>query len=65
MAWVRFTADHDYRAGQSIIAYKAGWVGNVPRAAADEAVAAGRAVRLRKDSKGAVPIEEPADANEP
>lgn len=52
MAWVKFTADHDHRAGQATIAYKAGWTGNVPTAHVDAAVAAGKAVRLRKVRKG-------------
>lgn len=58
MTWIRFTADHDHRPRYGVvIAYKAGWTGNVPHAAADEAVAAGRAVRLRKARKGEEPVE--------
>lgn len=53
--WARFTADHDFRAGQTITAYKAGWAGNVTRACADEAVTAGRAKVLKTPRKGKEP----------
>lgn len=55
--WVRFSGDWDYRLPGSTIAYKAGWTGNVPSAAGEAAIAAGRAVRLRKASKNEEPVE--------
>ncbi|RJG46505.1 hypothetical protein [Mesorhizobium sp. DCY119] len=55
MPWLHFTADHDFRLPGSTIAYKAGWTGNVTRAAADAAVAAGKAVRLKTPRKGERP----------
>lgn len=66
MAWLKFTADYDHRVGQATIAYKDGWTGNVPTAHVDAAVAAGKAVRLRKVSKDAEPepVEEAVDADE-
>lgn len=58
MTWVRFTADHDHRpCPNGVIAYKAGWTGNIPHAAADGAVTAGKAVRLRRARKGQEPVE--------
>lgn len=46
MAWVLFTADHDYTPANDrrlVIAYKAGMRLNVPRACADAAVGLNRA----------------------
>lgn len=65
MPWVRFTADHDWKPRPAVtIAYKAGMTLNVPGAAADEAVARGRAVRMRKASRDSEPVDEgPDDAN--
>lgn len=70
MAWVKFTADHDHREPGFTVAYKDGWTGNIPTAHVDAAVAAGKAVRLRKVSKDAEPepveepVEEAVDADE-
>lgn len=55
MAWLRFTADMDWKPTPgTTIAYKAGTVLNVPSAAARAAVTAGKAVRLRAPRKGEV-----------
>lgn len=60
MAWLRFTSDYDYRASQGVtIAYKAGMTQNVTARCATLAVAAGKAVRLRKTNRDSPP-EEPA-----
>lgn len=61
MTWLRFTADHDHRTPAFTIAYKAGWVGNVPHDIADAVLAAGKAVRMRKASKDAEPVAEPVE----
>jgi hypothetical protein len=54
MAWMKTLADFDYKPKPGVtIAYKAGGEYNAPRAAATLAVAAGKAVRLRKTGKGA------------
>lgn len=56
MAWVRFTADHDWSPRYGVtIAYKEGMTLNVPRACATLAIAAGKAVRLRKVSRDSEP----------
>lgn len=55
--WVRFTADHDHREPGFTIAYKAGMTQNVTAKCATLAIAAGRAVRLRKTSKDEEPVE--------
>lgn len=56
MAWVRFIADHDWTPRYGVtIAYKDGMTLNVPSACATLAIAAGKAVRLRKVSKDAEP----------
>ncbi len=53
--WIHFTADMDWKPTAGVtVAYKAGWTGNVPRAAADKAVAAGKGVRLKAPRKGEV-----------
>lgn len=64
--WMRLLADFDYRAtAASTIAYKAGGVYNAPSAAVEAAIACGKAVRLRKAHKEAVPVEaEPVDDSE-
>jgi hypothetical protein len=55
---MRLLADYDYRATPaSTVAYKAGGVHNAPSAAVDMAVAAGKAVRLRKGAKDVVPVD--------
>ena len=57
--WVRFLADVDFKpTAGTTIAYKAGWMGNVTRACADKAVAAGKAVRLKALRKGEAPNAE-------
>ncbi|NGN44982.1 hypothetical protein G6N74_28400 [Mesorhizobium sp. CGMCC 1.15528] len=53
--WVRFLADYDFRLPGSTIAYKSGMTLNVTRAAAEAAVAAGKAVRLKTPRKGEKP----------
>lgn len=45
MAWVRFTADHNWVQPGFTIAYKAGMHLNVTRVCADEAVEKSKAVR--------------------
>jgi hypothetical protein len=56
--WVRFTADFDYRPNaMTTIAYKAGMVLNVPRAAGDAAISADKAVEMRKTHRDAEPEE--------
>lgn len=58
MAWVRFTANFDFKPiKMQTTAYLAGMVANVTTRCAAEAVAAGKAVRLKKPSKAAEPIE--------
>lgn len=64
MAWVRFVQDMDWRVGQSTIAYKAGWTGNAPTAAADAAVTKGRAVRLKKANRCSEPVEAGTEAQD-
>lgn len=55
MAWLRFTADMDWKPTPgTTIGYKAGMVLNVTRDCAEKAVAAGRAVRLKALLKGEV-----------
>jgi hypothetical protein len=61
--WVRFTADYDHREPGFTVAYKAGWTGNIPTAHAETALAAGKAVRMRKASKDAEPVD--ADEQSP
>lgn len=64
MAWVRFTADFDFKATpQSTIAYKAGMKLNVPQRCASIAVLARKAARLKKTSKDseAQPWPEPTE----
>lgn len=55
--WVRVTGDFDWRQPGFTVAYRAGWTGNVPSAAGEAAITAGRAVRLRKTSKDEEPVE--------
>jgi hypothetical protein len=64
MPWVRFTENFDFshRYG-STTAYKAGMVLNVTRRCAGAALAAKRAVRLRKPNRDAAPIEDSQDDN--
>lgn len=57
MAWVKFTADHDHREPGFTTAYKTGMVENVTAKCATLAIAAGRAVRLRKAHKDEEPVE--------
>ncbi|PWK65866.1 hypothetical protein [Aminobacter sp. AP02] len=53
--WLRFTADMDFKpAAGTTIEYKAGMVQNVTRDCADEAVTAGKGVRLNAPRKGEV-----------
>lgn len=57
MAWVRFTDDYDFRPTYGVkIAYKAGMTQNVTRACATLAIAAGKAVRMRKAHKDEEPV---------
>ena len=51
MSWVRFIAPFDWtppEARQSTVAYAPGWTGAVTRACALAAVAAGKAVRVKR-----------------
>lgn len=59
MAWLRFTADMDWKpTAGTTIAYKAGMVLNVTRDCADKAIAAGKGVRLKAPRKGEAPDAE-------
>ncbi|WP_246681931.1 hypothetical protein [Mesorhizobium sp. B2-6-3] len=50
--WIRFTADFDWKpSSQSTIAYKAGTVLNVPRACAEAALGAAKAVKAGNAGK--------------
>lgn len=53
--WVRFTADFSWRQPAFTIAYKAGMVENVTRDCGEAAVAAGKAIRLKKTRKDEEP----------
>jgi predicted nucleotide-binding protein (sugar kinase/HSP70/actin superfamily) len=56
--WVRFIANFDYRPSKvTTIAYKAEMVLNVPRSAGEAAIAAGKAVEMRKTHRDAEPEE--------
>ena len=55
--WVRFSSDYNYRKPAWTIAYKAGMVENVTAECATLAIAAGKAVRLRKLHKDEEPQE--------
>ncbi|MFI0844428.1 hypothetical protein [Mesorhizobium sp. IMUNJ 23232] len=58
MAWVRFTADFDFKPKPSVtLAFLAGQERSVTRECAALAVERGKAVRLRKPSKDAKPVE--------
>ncbi len=58
MAWVRFTSDYDFRPTYGVtIAYKGGMTQNVTSACATLAVAAGKAVRLRKTNRNEGAVE--------
>lgn len=56
--WIRLLANHDWRQPGYTVAYLAGETYNVPRAAAEGALAAGKAVRLKPPRKGEVADEE-------
>lgn len=59
MAWVRFLAPMDWKPRPQVtIAFRAGDVKNVPRAAVEAAVSAGKAVRMRRVSKYSEPVDE-------
>ncbi len=58
MAWVRFLADFDFKPVATVtLAYRAGQVRSVTRACADQAVARGKAKRMRKPNRDAEPVE--------
>jgi len=58
--WVRFLTDMDWKPfPQVTMGYRAGMVLNVPAPAAESALAAGKAVRMRKSHRHAEP--EPHD----
>lgn len=58
MVWVRFTADMDWKPRPSVtIAYEAGMVCNVTRAAAKAAIDRRRALAMTKASRKAEPRE--------
>lgn len=62
MPWVRFTADFDFKPMPAVTyGYRAGHVGNVTTPCATAAVAAGKAVRMKKPSKQAQPVEVSGD----
>lgn len=59
MPWIRFTADMDFKSTPgTTIEYKAGMVQNVTRDCAEQAVAAGKGVRLKAPRKGEAPNAE-------
>lgn len=50
--WVRFTANFDFKPKASVtLAYLAGQERNVTRACAAQAIAAGKAVAIKRDRK--------------
>lgn len=51
MMWIRLRRDWDWRERQFTVAYRAGQDYNVPRKAADKALAAKAAVRLTRANK--------------
>jgi len=58
MPWVRFIADFDFKPVPGVtIGYLAGMEKNVTTPCAGAAVDAGKAVRLKKSTKTAAPIE--------
>jgi hypothetical protein len=58
MPWVRFISDFNWKPKPAVtIAYKAGHVMNVTSACAAEAVRKGRATRMKKTTKSAIPID--------
>lgn len=64
MTWIRVTDKWEWRPNYgTTIVYKPGEY-NVPRACATLAIAAGKAVRLRKVHKDADPVEEEAAMTE-
>lgn len=64
MTWIRVTEKWEWSPKYGVtMVYKPG-VYNVPGAAATLAVAAGRAVRLRKASRDAEPVDEEAAVTE-
>lgn len=55
MAWVRFTADFNWKPKPQVtIAYRSGQIANVTRDCAAAAVAKGRAVRVQKTRRSDV-----------
>lgn len=62
--WIRFLDDFDYRGAGFTIAYKAGMTMNVTTAAADAAVAKGKAVRMSKVGRDAEPTHVHVDTKE-
>ncbi|MGP4691620.1 hypothetical protein [Agrobacterium cavarae] len=53
MARVRFKHDFDYKpTPQTTTGYLAGWEGTVKRECAEQAIAAGKAERVGKDTEG-------------
>lgn len=66
MAWVKFTADYDYKPhSQATIGYRAGMVLSVKQDCADKAVASGKAVAMEKKSKTTAPVEKTDDDSRP
>jgi hypothetical protein len=56
MAWVRFTADFDFKPSAAVtVGYLAGMVENVTTRCAAKTVAAGKAVRVKETGKDAEP----------
>ena len=53
--WCKFTADYNYRQPSYTVAYKAGMVLNIPTPHATLAIAAGKAIRLKKTRKDEEP----------
>jgi len=52
MPWIRFTADFDFKPKAAVtLAYVAGQEKNVTRECASRAVAAGKAVRIKRTGK--------------
>lgn len=63
---MRFLSSYNYKPTPgSCVAYKAGMVLNVPTRAAVLAIAAGKAVRMRKTRKDEEPVEWPQSGKVP
>ena len=64
MAWIKLLENWTYRKPSFSIAYKAGHTYNVVSEAATLAIAAGKAIRLRKPHKDEEPQPWPSEAGQ-